>query len=158
MEQTATGALSQNRFLRFFQSRTRAQIIRAGIWGFLVALIPCVLVLLLLTQMGWLIETLGPLFGLSHREAASYAAIGAQLSQAKILLPFGLALVVFLLCGLSMLAATSWKRGWRILLKMVWIVLLLPLAALVLWCTEVNGIAMDLLLSKVLELLGSGLL
>ena len=158
MEKTVPGASSQNRFCRFIQSRTRAQYIRAGIWGFLVTLIPCVLVLLLLTQMGWLIETLGPLFGLSYRTAASYAAIGAQLSQAQILLPIGLMLLVFLLCGLSILASESWKRGWRILLKIVWIVLLLPLAALVLWLTEVNGIAMNLLLSKVLEILNSGLL
>ena len=158
MDPFASSTKPKNRFLSYFQSRSRAQYIRAGIWGLGTALISGGLVLLFFAGLGWLVETLGPVLGLSSSEATQFGVVFGQLAHASILLPFWLLLLIFLLCGLSMLAAQSWKRCWRVLLIVGWVILLLPLSVLVLWFTQVNDLQTGIVLSSLFDMLGAGLL
>ena len=57
-----------------------------------------------------------------------------------------------------MLAAQSWKRCWRVLLIVGWVILLLPLSVLVLWFTQVNDLQTGIVLSSLFDMLGAGLL
>jgi len=125
---------------------------RALLRGLIWSAVPLAAGWLLLRFAGEMTQALGTLFDLEESLVSGIAGALYQLKTAQLLLPWWAAVGIGLGWGCLGRVAGD-RRGWRIFLRVLECLLLLPLMIGYLWMTRINGIRLGALLESFLPML-----
>ncbi|MBQ4050598.1 MAG: hypothetical protein IJD13_03140 [Oscillospiraceae bacterium] len=106
--------------------------------------------------IGSLIRLAGKTFGLKSTDIKQFSEIFDQLKEASVLPPVWLLLLVFAACFAAAVWARKGKKGRRIAVAVIWLLLLLPLMLLSLWFSNVNDLQYGIVISALICMVMAG--